>query len=135
MGQDILNPPNVAGWAGGSAWVNPSTLLERFNYAVRVATGRGGPNDAGLLMKPTTLLGEDVTLADGATIVDRLSATLGIDLSPDAKDAIVAYLQAPLIYPAYVTGPANPQQTQLATDARLRGAFTLALASTDFQIG
>ena len=25
------------------AWINPSTLLERFNFAVRVATGRGEP--------------------------------------------------------------------------------------------
>jgi len=135
MGQEILNPPNVAGWAGGNAWVNPSTLLERFNYGVRVATGRGGPNDAGLLLKPTALLGEDVQLSDGATIVDRLSKVLSIQFSPEATDAIFAYLQSPLTYPPYVTGIPNPQQQQLATDARLRGAFTLALASTDFQIG
>ena len=29
----------------------------------------------------------------------------------------------------------NPQQVQMATDARLRGAIHLALASTEFQVG
>jgi hypothetical protein len=134
MGQDILNPPNVAGWAGGRAWINPSTLLERFNFAARLASQRGDPNDGGLI-EPLRLLGEDVKLQDGTSLVDRLSERLDIRLSPDAHGALVAYVQSPLTFPAYVTGNPNPQQVQLATDARLRGAIHLALASTDFQIG
>lgn len=31
MGQNLGNPPNVKGWDGGRAWVNPSTLLQRGN--------------------------------------------------------------------------------------------------------
>lgn len=31
LGQDLGNPPNVAGWDGGRSWLNPSTLLERGN--------------------------------------------------------------------------------------------------------
>jgi uncharacterized protein (DUF1800 family) len=33
MGQTLFYPPNVAGWPGGSAWINSSTLLYRINYA------------------------------------------------------------------------------------------------------
>jgi uncharacterized protein (DUF1800 family) len=33
MGQDLLNPPNVAGWPGGTAWLNSSMLLARYNFA------------------------------------------------------------------------------------------------------
>jgi hypothetical protein len=134
MGQDILNPPNVAGWAGGRAWINPSTLLERFNFAARLASARGEPNDGGLL-SPLTVLGDDTRLDDGARVVDRLSEILDIQLSPEARGAMVAYVQAPLTYPPYVPANPNPQQQQHATDARLRGAIHLALASTDFQIG
>ena len=46
----------------------------------------------------------------------------------DRKPATYAFERLP-------SQQANPQQQQLATDARLRGAFTLALASTDYQIG
>jgi uncharacterized protein (DUF1800 family) len=133
MGQDILNPPNVAGWAGGRAWINPSTLLERFNFAARLATARGEPNDGGLI-RPAALLGDDVQFTDGATVVARIAQGLDLELAPEARDALVAYVQSPPIFPAGVVVP-NPQQQQLATDARLRAAIHLALASTDFQLG
>ncbi|MBX9602571.1 MAG: DUF1800 domain-containing protein [Bryobacteraceae bacterium] len=33
LGQNLGNPPNVKGWDGGRAWINPSTLLIRGNVA------------------------------------------------------------------------------------------------------
>lgn len=36
MGQDLLNPPNVAGWPGGAAWINTRTLLARVNFSSQV---------------------------------------------------------------------------------------------------
>ncbi len=31
MGQQLLNPPSVAGWAGGKAWITPGLLIARGN--------------------------------------------------------------------------------------------------------
>ncbi len=39
MGQDLFNPPNVAGWPGGRAWINTSTLFVRQNLATYLITG------------------------------------------------------------------------------------------------
>ncbi|MCB9838808.1 MAG: DUF1800 domain-containing protein [Phycisphaeraceae bacterium] len=39
MGQDLFNPPNVAGWAGGRAWINTSTLYARQNTLTYLLTG------------------------------------------------------------------------------------------------
>jgi len=33
MGQHLLNPPSVAGWAGGKAWIAPGLLIARGNVA------------------------------------------------------------------------------------------------------
>ena len=33
MGQLLFYPPNVAGWPGGTSWINSSTLLTRINFA------------------------------------------------------------------------------------------------------
>ena len=33
MGQYLLNPPSVAGWAGGKAWITPGLLIARGNVA------------------------------------------------------------------------------------------------------
>lgn len=38
-GQDLFFPPTVAGWAGGRAWINTSTLLTRQNAVVFLLTG------------------------------------------------------------------------------------------------
>src|SRR5207249_11426364 len=33
LGQHLLNPPSVAGWAGGKAWITPGLLIARSNVA------------------------------------------------------------------------------------------------------
>jgi hypothetical protein len=33
MGQHLLNPPSVAGWAGGAAWLTPGLVIARGNVA------------------------------------------------------------------------------------------------------
>ena len=41
MGQDLLRPPSVKGWDGGLAWINSTTLLARYRYAMEIAAGYG----------------------------------------------------------------------------------------------
>jgi uncharacterized protein (DUF1800 family) len=36
MGQSLYAPPSVAGWEGGPAWVNSTTMLARANLALRL---------------------------------------------------------------------------------------------------
>lgn len=37
LGQEVFNPPNVAGWKGHRDWINESTLTARWNYSGAVA--------------------------------------------------------------------------------------------------
>jgi uncharacterized protein (DUF1800 family) len=134
LGQEILNPPNVAGWPGGSNWINPTTLLTRFNFAARLATGRGQPGD-GAEIKAADLLGT-TNLADPNHMVDSaLALAGGLEVSSEAHQALLDYVQSPLNYPPGFNGQPNPQQRLAATDARVRGLILLALASSDFQVG
>ncbi|HAT08122.1 MAG TPA: DUF1800 domain-containing protein [Rhodobiaceae bacterium] len=36
MGQRLMHPPTVAGWAGGRSWINPSLMFERSNFVLEV---------------------------------------------------------------------------------------------------
>jgi uncharacterized protein (DUF1800 family) len=38
MGQVLFYPPNVAGWPGGTSWINSSTLLSRINFTNAAAS-------------------------------------------------------------------------------------------------
>jgi hypothetical protein len=40
LGQDLLYPPNVAGWQGGEAWINTNTILMRYNLAGYLVAGK-----------------------------------------------------------------------------------------------
>jgi uncharacterized protein (DUF1800 family) len=37
LGQDLFNPPNVAGWKGHRTWINESTLTTRWTYSAYVS--------------------------------------------------------------------------------------------------
>jgi uncharacterized protein (DUF1800 family) len=75
MGQMLFYPPNVAGWPGGSSWINSSTLLNRINFA-NAATRRA----------PAT---------STAKTVDQLTATL-IDgnITSNTRDGLHAFAAA-----------------------------------------
>lgn len=40
LGQDVFDPPNVKGWIGGSAWINPAWLLLRYQTTDRLLSLR-----------------------------------------------------------------------------------------------
>jgi uncharacterized protein (DUF1800 family) len=75
MGQVLFYPPNVAGWPGGTSWINSSTLLTRINFA-NAATQRAR----------TTLSSQTLAqLSD--TLVDA-------NVSPATKDGLQAFAAA-----------------------------------------
>lgn len=38
LGQDLFDPPNVKGWAGGTSWIAANTLLRRVRLMLRAST-------------------------------------------------------------------------------------------------
>ena len=67
LGQLPFYPPNVAGWPGGRAWVNPATLLARGNFA-----------HALLFPDPATFVAPDKQVADGYRKIPLLFPQYGI---------------------------------------------------------
>ena len=58
MGQELFNPPNVAGWSGGEDWITTGSLLVRETFLARVAgRARRAPNGGealvAVLLEPT----------------------------------------------------------------------------------
>ena len=41
LGQQLMNPPNVAGWPGGRQWVDHTSLMTRLNLPFLLASERG----------------------------------------------------------------------------------------------
>ena len=113
MGQELFEPPNVAGWKGGAVWANTAATLARYNFAAR--TGKLVTDNAGR------------TVLDDAAGEPRDTAPLWmhrlglLSLLPSTEAAIGKYLDA---------------STAAKSDAgvRTRGVLTLLLASPDYNL-
>jgi hypothetical protein len=123
MGQDLLNPPDVSGWKGGPGWINSTTLFERFNWGLRLSAGRDGtkPYFADV---PGQVQAVGLNSAD--SLVDYyLGVLVDGDVTPEARQALIDYLNAPAPLSLNDNG---------SLDLKARGLVHLALAAPTYQL-
>jgi uncharacterized protein (DUF1800 family) len=112
LGQELFDPPNVAGWFGQRGWINAATLLGRFNVLGAVANQLGGPALGG---QPATALLDGMTTS--ATKARRvLDLLLDGDVTAEERAGLVAFADQ----------ARGPQQA--------RGLFRLAMALPAYQL-
>jgi uncharacterized protein (DUF1800 family) len=106
MGQELFNPPNVAGWPGGRSWISTDTIFTRLNFADRIVSNRNT---------------EGPTYVDPAAVLGGAKDAVGhfVDLLTDGlvSDANRQVLQD------YFSGAAK------AADAKIRGLVHLILST------
>jgi uncharacterized protein (DUF1800 family) len=76
LGQTLFNPPNVAGWPGGTSWIDNSTLTMRLSIAAFVL------NSATFQFQPK------VQAEEQAGRVDRLKATIDLAAIQEVTDPV-----------------------------------------------
>ncbi len=93
MGMDLFEPPNVAGWPGGTRWITSSTLLERVEFVKDLCDAdKGSGRIRGKFLERIQLTG--IRPADD--VVDEVLAQLGLDLgvlglTSNERDALIAF--------------------------------------------
>jgi hypothetical protein len=139
MGMFLYEPPNVAGWPGGTSWISSSTLLERLEFAVDVgASDKGSARIRGKKLKSLVFGG----IRNAGDVVDDVLRQLSLDIGPlqltqVQKDTLVRFL-------AGQTNEVDPADTNfpldLTTDktddflTKVRGVIVLALQTAEFNI-
>ncbi len=132
LGEDILDPPNVRGWKGGSAWISTHSLLARREIFSAIAGGSlGNPNgkhrkaDADTPAAGGEMAGEAMAPAAGAKDPkDKSAKDTAKDKKSDDKKAD-AKSEASSDKPA--AGP-HPDRGQWIPDARKQGTEGVQLA-------
>lgn len=118
MGQALFNPPNVAGWPGGAAWLNTATWIARLNFANRVATDRQG-----VRLNPAIWFPDGRLPSDSAAFVDRLGELLlDGNLGAEQRAILLDFGSEPGIDPARWF------------DGRGRGIIYLMLALPEYHL-
>ena len=131
MGMNLFEPPNVAGWPGGLAWINSGTLLSRLEFAKNLAAASFGRNKFSLAIIGGLPLGNSA--ADPGTVVDAILHQLGLDAPPRA--VTFAQRQALIDY-ATSNGPTLNLANEFTNDAdvKVRGLIALALQAAEAQL-
>ena len=97
MGQELFNPPSVAGWDGGRAWINTSTLFIRQNIAAYLIAGKipgsTGWNRDALDYDPTRLLA-DLPDREPTSVVNHLIDTLLLTpVAPERRKQLHTFMK------------------------------------------
>jgi uncharacterized protein (DUF1800 family) len=123
MGQDLLNPPNVAGWPGGRNWINTRTLLARVNFSSQVTSEM---NRRGQLMERVRddLLAPDTELSTPEEIVNAIWDALmpGQAMGEREKAALLAYVKD------------GAQGGKVNLRAKLPGLLSLVMGTPEYQM-
>jgi hypothetical protein len=119
LGQSVFTPPNVKGWDGGKAWINPSTMFQRENVVRYIAFPEEMP------VNPTAYL-EGTKALSGEVIHEqflKLAAKGNYTDFPDNGTGKMAKSMEP--DPMMKSGSAAPETSQLnGEDYNLfRGVF------------
>ena len=111
MGQELFNPPNVAGWPGNRSWLNTDTIFTRLNFADRITSNRA--SDGPTYVDPSSALG------GAGDAVGRFTDLLTDGFMSDANRQVLQdYFSA----------------TARAADAKLRGLVHLILSTPTAQL-
>jgi uncharacterized protein (DUF1800 family) len=92
MGEDIYNPPDVAGWDLNLGWINTATILERFNFINLLVTTRR-TDRPGVFVTNDQL--KKYTKSSSKKTVKKFLSTLGpLEVSGSAVKTLKSYLEA-----------------------------------------
>jgi len=80
LGQSLMDPPNVKGWAGGREWITTSNLLNRYNIAVSLV---GMPEDKVRDMRNQNIRGMRQMMME-AMQRDPDSMEMGMEMSEES---------------------------------------------------
>jgi uncharacterized protein (DUF1800 family) len=118
LGQELLDPPDVAGWPGGISWINSTTVIQRANLA-NLLTNPGGNQN--LDTRPAFSYSKRPTAQEALN--HYLTLFLDGKMPMEEQRILHVYLGALGV---------NLPSDEMA-DKALRGLVYLLLASPDYQ--
>jgi len=123
MGQELLNPPDVAGWPGGTEWINTRTLLARVNFSSAVTTEMNRRGTLAERMK-TELLVPNADLSSPESMVNSVWEALlpGKPMGERTRPALLAYVQE------------GARDGKINVNAKLPGLTSLIMGTPEYQM-
>jgi uncharacterized protein (DUF1800 family) len=122
LGQEIFNPPNVAGWHGGPSWLDAASTVARFNIGALLAGAvKNAPGAGGGYIDPESFVQKLPSKGWGA-VIDLFGGSLTGGLTDSTRQAMADY--------AAKAASQKPQDLE----TKLRGLVHLLMVSPEYQV-
>lgn len=119
MGQALFDPPNPAGWPGGPAWINATTVLARSNYSSELTRLKAKH----IADVPALLRSHGMTSSAGAVVDWVLDLLVGGDVPSTTREVLVNHI-----------GGTHFDFERAAREGTLNGMVYLALTMPLYQV-
>lgn len=128
LGQQLFEPPNVAGWPGGRAWVSPGRLLNRLNWLNSFQTGCTDDScEAGMQMNSMAQMSmqpeQQASMSSANTQMSPAADKLIIRMASEEFDGPVRY-RVTLLLADMIVWTSGPQELQGGYDTNRFGKRT-----------
>ncbi|MBV9120550.1 MAG: DUF1800 domain-containing protein [Chloroflexi bacterium] len=123
LGQELYNPPNVAGWPSGPAWMSPSAIMTRFNFGALLSgaiKNAPGPLGGGYI-DPESFV-QKLPAKSWPAVISLFGDSLTGGLTDETKQTLSDYTAS--------AASLTPQ----ALDTKLRGLIHLLMVSPEYQV-
>ena len=130
MGQEILNPPDVAGWDLNMGWINTASMMERFNFANALLANRD-TTSVGVFVTNDQLrsyASPDIT----ETVQNFLSRLGPIKVNKETVRQLRYYLS--MDNKGAITSGSGFTLNDRTVDKKLRGLARLIMCMPEFQL-
>ena len=122
LGQELFNPPSVAGWPGGPAWLDAATMASRFNFGALLAGAvRGAQNQGGGYIDPERFV-QQLGTKDWDAVIDLFGTSFTAGLTDETRSSLKDYVSK--------AKDARP----ITLETKLRGMVHLLMASPEYQV-
>jgi uncharacterized protein (DUF1800 family) len=129
IGQELFNPPDVAGWNLNLGWINTAAMLNRFLYADFISINRPNERNAPGLYLDHEQLRRHTKSSPKKTVKNFLSLLGPLPLDSKTRKALIDYLK---------TGPGGSAASftldDRTIDKKVRGLVHLIMCLSEFQL-
>ncbi len=131
QGQVPFTPPHVGGWPSGTAWIGPSTLLERFNLPYRLINGSEGSRQQSAISPGEwgTRLGIDSAMSPEDVVDSLVQRFLVGDAQTYERETLLTYAQSAGLTGSSIVDNATPE-----SQAAMAGLVRLVTSVPTYQL-
>ena len=132
MGQNLFEPPNVKGWDGGMSWIATDTIMERFNFAARIATQKFDAKEG--YINPVVLANQ-FDAKNAQDMVDHfLDRLVDKDVPANARKQLLAYVAAAAPPTGTQSSNVTAKLDAKALEGKMRGLLHLIMTIPTYQL-